>query len=104
MLPNPFIKKKFTLLILILNYPSFVPIATWPALLTAMALLCWFGGNGERVEAPLNILFLPVCSLIVPVLSTLFVLGSKQMIVLSSAVVYTFLSAPIARPHVYPVQ
>ncbi len=87
-----------------LSYPSLVPIATCPDLLTAMALLCLLGDNKESVDAPLNILFFPCLSLITPVFSVLLVAGLKQMIVLSSAVVYTFLSEPIARPQAYPVQ
>lgn len=87
-----------------LSYPSLVPIATCPALLIAIALLCLFGVSSERVEAPLKILFLPCFSLIIPTFSVLFVVGLKQTMLLSSAVVYTFLSGPIARPQVYPVQ
>ncbi len=71
----------------ILISPSFVPIAIWPALLTAMARLCLLGVRRDKVEAPLNILFFPCFSLMTPVFYVLFVAGLKQMIVLSSAVV-----------------
>ena len=78
---------KITEVVRMLNSPSFVPIATCPALLTAMALLCLLGVKRDKVEAPLKILFFPCFSLMVPVFSVLLVAGLKQMMVLSSAVV-----------------
>lgn len=62
-------------------------MATCPALLTAIALLCLFGAKSDSVEAPPIFLILPNFSLMTPVFYTLFVVGLKQLIVLSSAVV-----------------
>ncbi len=39
--------------------PSLIPKATWPALLTEIALACWLGGNIDRVEAPPILYFFP---------------------------------------------
>ena len=70
-----------------LNSPSFVPIATWPAELTATALECWLGGKGDKVEAPPILCFLPRFSLTIPIFSTFLVVGLKARTLLSSAVV-----------------
>ncbi len=57
------------------NEPSLIPIATWPALFTAIPLDCWLGGKTERVEAPPIRYFLPGFWFTVPEFTTFLVFG-----------------------------
>jgi hypothetical protein len=70
-----------------LTNPSLQPITTCPALLTAIALACWFGGKSDNDEAPPILNFLPATVLITPFLYTLEVFGLNANMLLSSAVV-----------------
>lgn len=86
------------------NYPKLVATTMCPFLFVAIALLCWFGGSKDKVEAPNILVFFPATSFITPFFYTLNVFGLNSNKVLSSALVYTFPLSAIERPHASPVQ